>query len=94
MGTTLFDRYSLAHFASGVAAYHLNISFIIWMIIHIMFEFVENTEKGIEIINKYPLLRNHWLGGKRYPDAFINSMVGDNFSAAMGWLISDYLYNN
>ena len=44
MGTKLFDQYTYLHFASGIVSYFWNLSFIIWIIIHTIFEICENTQ--------------------------------------------------
>jgi len=86
MGVHLFDQYSLLHFAVGVIAYFWDVPFLTWMLLHALFEFLENTITGMHIINQFPL----WPGGKPMADACIN-ILGDNFSAAMGWLIAAWL---
>ncbi len=88
MGTALFDEYSLLHFAVGVIARHWNIAFLIFFIAHILFELLENTIQGMHIINTYI---KAWPGGKSAPDTFLNSQIGDNLSAAVGWWAADVL---
>lgn len=88
MGTTFFDQYSILHFSSGVIAYFFNIKLIQWIIIHFLFEYFENSNWGIEFINKYLIVV--WPGGKDNADTFQNSMLGDNFFAILGWVISYY----
>lgn len=84
MGFTLFDRYSLLHYAIGIVAYFLGLNFVEWFFIHLVFEIIENSQPGIKYIDKY---FGFWPGGKSHPDAFINS-AGDQISAMMGWLIA------
>ena len=55
------------------------------MILHTLFETVENTQFGMNFINKYITF---WPGGKPTADSFIN-IIGDTVSAC-GWL-SAYL---
>jgi hypothetical protein len=88
MGNILLDQYSLLHFSSGVIFYFFNISFILWNILHIFFEYIENTNIGIKIINKY--LIDIWPGGKPAPDTIIN-ISGDIIIGAFGWLFSYFL---
>jgi hypothetical protein len=88
MGTYFFDQYSILHMASGIIAYFFGIKLEQWIIIHILFEYVENTSYGINFINLY--LKNIWPGGKDKKDTFLNSMVGDNFFAIIGWCIAYY----
>ncbi len=82
MGHTLIDKYSLLHFATGIIFCFLNISFINSLIVHTLFEIIENTKQGIYFIDNY--LR-FWPGGKKKSDAFINS-VGDTIFFLLGWL--------
>jgi hypothetical protein len=91
MGTALLDEYSLLHFAVGVIARHWNVTFILFLIAHILFELLENTKQGMYIINNYITA---WPGGKSSPDTFLNSQVGDNLSAAVGWWLADALLRN
>lgn len=81
MGLNFIDQYSYLHFASGIIAYFFDISLLYWLIIHTVFEIMENTENGIFIINKY---LTFWPGGKPYKDSFINS-VGDTLFSILGW---------
>ena len=60
MGTRFTDKFSLLHFATGIIAYYWNISFLSWFIMHLMYEYIENTIYGMRLINKIPL----WPGGK------------------------------
>lgn len=85
MGQSTFDQFSLLHFASGVMAYFWGLPFVWWIVIHIVFEYVENTKIGMHFINKYISM---WPGGKKNPDSFMNSMIGDNISAALGWIFA------
>jgi Ca2+/Na+ antiporter len=47
MGNGWIDQYSLLHFSVGVVAYFWSMSFIVLMLFHIFFEFVENKKEGI-----------------------------------------------
>lgn len=87
MGTQYFDQYTYLHFSVGIIAYFWNISLINWIILHTIFEMVENTETGIKIINKYMTI---WPGGKPKADSLVNS-IGDTFGAILGWLSAYYL---
>ena len=85
MGINLFDQYTYLHFAAGIGAYFWDISLINWIILHIIFEIIENTKIGIKFINNF----KYWPGGKNYADSGINSL-GDTIGAIIGWL-SAYL---
>jgi hypothetical protein len=89
MGKQFTDNFSLLHFATGIIAYYWNISFVEWFILHIIFEYVENTVYGMKIINKIKL----WPGGKYHPDSFLNS-VGDQFYALLGWIFASYYFKD
>jgi len=89
MGKQLFDQYTYLHFAVGIVVYFWNISLTSWIILHIIFELLENTHMGINIIQKYIPL---WPGGKIKPDSTIN-MIGDIFGGIIGWISAYYLDN-
>lgn len=93
MGRFFVDQYSLLHFSTGVISYFWQVPFILGLIIHVLFEIIENSAFGMALINDYfvnegQLLR--WPGGKYEADTFINSM-GDNVFYSIGWFISYYL---
>lgn len=84
MGVRLFDQYSILHFAVGVIAYFWAVSFFTIIAIHILFEIVENTPVGMNIINTY---FTRWPGGKPYPDSLQNS-ISDTVFTGIGWFVS------
>lgn len=84
----VFDEFSLLHFASGIIAYFWGVPLVWWVIIHAVFEYVENTDMGTKFINKYFAF---WPGGKHTKETFMNSMIGDNVSAAAGWLLASFV---
>lgn len=88
MGLYFTDKFSLLHFAVGIIVYYWNMSFILWFIVHMIFEYVENTKYGMNIINRFV----YWPGGKDRADSLINSL-GDQFYAQLGW-ISAYIVCN
>jgi hypothetical protein len=81
MGSSPVDQFSLLHFAVGIIAYFWGIT--AWQILslHLLFEFVENTETGVHIINKYITF---WPGGKPGPDPVTNSIM-DTVCTMGGW---------
>jgi hypothetical protein len=87
MGKSFIDQFSYLHIASGIVAYFWGLSFRQWMILHLAFEFIENTPIGVRFIDNYVPL---WPGGKRYPDTLVNT-VGDNVFAGAGWLSAWYI---
>jgi len=89
MGTTFADSYSLLHFAVGVVAYFVGIRWWVFLLLHILFEYVENTSQGVEFIDRN--LSWFWPGGKEQPDSLINS-VGDTVFAMLGWMIAAFIH--
>ena len=89
MGTLLFDDYSLIHVCMGfISNYFFNIlglSFGFFIMIHTLFELLENT-----IFRNYLNKINWWPGGKYKSDRLINS-IGDTISAIIGWKALNYL---
>jgi hypothetical protein len=86
MGNKFFDKFFYLHIATGIMSYFLNISFINAIILHIIFEIVENSKQGIRFINNY---LTFWPGGKPRSDTFINSF-GDTVAFALGWKIAQF----
>jgi hypothetical protein len=89
MGFQFTDKYSLLHFATGIIAYYWGISFTFWFIIHLLYEYLENTKQGMKIINKIKL----WPGGKEKADTILNS-IGDQFYGLLGWLFTFFIIKN
>ena len=87
MGTTLVDEYSFLHFASGAIAYYWGITAFWLFIIHTLFEFIENTDIGMRVINNFPI----WPGGKSHPDNLLNRL-SDTMFAMLGWLTSNSIF--
>jgi hypothetical protein len=87
MGYRFFDKYTYLHFAVGIVIYFWNISLINFVILHTIFEFLENTKMGMNIINQYIVF---WPGGKPKSDT-IKNIVGDTFGAMFGWFSAYYL---
>ena len=85
MGLLFMDQYSLLHFATGIIAYFVGLRLDQWILIHVIFEIIENSEYAMKFINKYLLA--FWPGGKDYADSLINFM-GDNIFAIMGWIVA------
>jgi len=85
MGRTWFDQYSLLHLAVGIVAYFLSISLFMTILIHILFEIIENTQFGMNLINTY--FKYWWPGGKSYPDSLLNNTT-DTIFTGIGWLLA------
>jgi hypothetical protein len=83
MGKSFSDQYSLLHFAVGIIAYFWNLSFVIWFILHMIYELIENTKPAMYIINQFTF----WPGGKEEADSILNSF-GDQYYAMLGWIIA------
>lgn len=92
MGVYFVDQYTLLHLAVGVVAYFWNVPFLVGMLLHIVFELVENTGWGISAINRYIIEPGWfgWPGGKRAPDTMANQ-VGDTIAFAGGWTLAGWL---
>jgi hypothetical protein len=88
MGLRAFDQYSLLHFAVGIISYFWSISLFTIIIIHILFEFIENTPVGMNLINTY--FTQWWPGGKTHPDSLLNRMT-DTIFTGFGWLTAYHL---
>ena len=67
MGLRAFDQYSILHFAAGVIAYFWSLSFVMTIIIHILFEYIEFYEQ----ISKLP-----------YPYGDAKTFYSKNFNTA------------
>lgn len=80
MGYAFTDKYSFLHFCTGAVVYYWNVSFATWFVLHLIFEYLENTAFGMYIINHFTM----WPGGKSFTDAIINR-VGDQVYAMLGW---------
>ena len=89
MGTQFIDKYSYLHFAVGILFRFFNIPLSISVLLHILFEVVENTKVGITIIDTYI---TWWPGGKEKADTLLNS-IGDTFFFIVGWLSAHLIIN-
>jgi hypothetical protein len=87
MGVFLLDQYTYLHFATGIIGYFWGISFSNFIILHTIFEFIENSDIGKNFINYY---LTYWPGGKPYIDTHIN-ILGDTIGALIGWLSAKIL---
>jgi hypothetical protein len=87
MGLYFMDQYSLLHFAVGIISFFWNISLLHFFILHTLFEILENTQMGMNIINKYITI---WPGGKPAADSFVN-ILGDTFFAILGWVLAKFI---
>jgi hypothetical protein len=84
MGSRVIDQYSLLHTAVGIIAYFWGISWYTLLIVHILFEILENTQVGMTIINTY---MPFWPGGKPRADSVLNQ-ISDNAFSLLGWFVS------
>jgi hypothetical protein len=88
MGRKLIDQYSLLHLSVGVILYFFGINFYVSVMIHILFEIIENSKRGVKFINKLTF----WPGGKPYTDSLQNTL-SDTVFFIMGWLLAQTLDN-
>jgi len=86
MGYKFFDQYTYLHFATGIIAYFFGINITKWIVIHTLFEIIENTTIGMGLINKCP----YWPGGKNYRDSLYN-IIGDTIGTILGWYSANLL---
>ena len=87
MGNKMFDQFTYLHFATGIITYFWGISIYVWILIHSVFEFLENTTWGMYAINHFVKM---WPGGKPIKDSNIN-IFGDTIGAIIGWLSAYYV---
>ena len=87
MGNLLLDQFTYLHFSVGIMSYFWGISILNLFIVHTIFEILENSSFGMNIINNY---MPFWPGGKPKSDSVIN-VIGDTFGALFGWLSAYYL---
>jgi hypothetical protein len=87
MGQSGVDAYSVLHFFFGSLAYLLRIPFLVWALIHLAFEIVENSFQGVTFIDQYI---TWWPGGKKDPDSIGNS-ISDEIVALLGWLFTSVI---
>lgn len=92
MGQQIFDQYSLLHGAVGVIAFFWNVNFLLGLALHALFEYIENTPFGMNIINKYFVgdVSFTWPGAKVEADSVAN-IWGDNISYIVGYLLAHLL---
>jgi hypothetical protein len=88
MGLGIVDQYSLLHFAVGIIAYFWSVSLLLLIVIHILFEYIENTQWGMKVINTYFI--GWWPGGKTHSDNLINQ-TSDTVFSGLGWLFAKYV---
>lgn len=81
------DSYTYLHFGVGIILYYWGVRLKNLLIIHTLFEIIENTKFGMSIINIY---FTKWPGGKPYSDSLIN-ILGDSIGVIFGWLTSYYI---
>lgn len=88
MGIYFADTFSLLHFAVGIVFYYWGVSLKMFILLHILFEYIENTTIGMSIINNN--FKGIWPGGKDHPDTQINQF-GDIIFGIIGWLVAYYI---
>ena len=89
MGYTFLDKFSLLHMAVGILSYFWGMPLVTLLVIHTIFELVENTDFGRDFItNNFTL----WPGGKSHADSLVN-MVGDTVFVTIGWFVAQQADN-
>ena len=74
----------------GVISRYWNVSLLWLILLHALFEALENTERGMWMINTYA---SFWPGGKTHADSIMNR-VGDTVYSGLGWVVANYMYTN
>ena len=92
MGVRFADQYSLLHSAIGVVLQYWSVPFWMAIVLHTIFEIVENTAFGMSLINRLFVGNGafRWPGGKEFPDSLLNQ-VGDTVFFAVGWLFARWV---
>jgi hypothetical protein len=85
MGKYLLDVYSILHFTVGILWCYMGFDIISLLLIHTIFEIIENSKIGMYIINTYLKI---WPGGKPSADTLINS-ISDISISLIGWILAD-----
>lgn len=52
MGINFVDRFSLLHMSVGIVFYYWGIDLRTFVLLHMLFEYVENTSFGMAVINE------------------------------------------
>ena len=84
MGYTFLDQFSLLHMSVGILSYFWGMPLVTLLVIHTIFELVENTDWGRNFITTHLTL---WPGGKSHADSLTN-MVGDTVCVTIGWFMA------
>jgi len=84
MGKKFVDQYSFLHFSTGCIAYFFGIPLFWWIIIHTLFEIIENSPKGVRFIDTK---LKFWPGGKKSPDNLYNS-ISDLIFSIIGFIFA------
>tara|TARA_B100001250_G_scaffold384421_1_gene379236 strand:+ start:284 stop:556 length:273 start_codon:yes stop_codon:yes gene_type:complete len=78
---TIFDPYSICHAGGGVVARSIKLSLFQTLVLHTIFEIVEN-----KYLKFHPKVKEIFPDPS--PDTLLNS-IGDTISAALGWYLTD-----
>ncbi len=81
VNVTPFDAWSFVHLASGVVAANMKTTFPTFLILHTLFELIENTEEVSAVMSRIGFDR-------RRMDTPAN-ILGDTISASIGWALGN-----
>lgn len=83
MGTNFFDKFSFLHFCVGAIFNYWDVSLLLSVLLHTVFEILENTPTGMKFIRNF----TSWPGGKSSADSLTNN-IGDTFFFILGWIVA------
>ena len=78
-----FDQWLLLHILVGAGAHYVGLSHTTYLVTHISYEILSNTDKGMKLVNRLPF----WPP-KKEKDEMVN-FVGDPFWGWIGWTIAN-----
>lgn len=85
--TDAIDQFSYLHFASGITAYFFGFKLKNWMLLHLAFDIFDNSNWGIQFVQKYV----SFLKQPRYGSDPPLNIIVDNIISVLGWVSAYYL---
>ena len=78
----LLDEWSIVHVSGGIVAAQTGITLPQFMVLHTLFELVENTDQGTGLLSK--------IGWDRKNGDTWANIAGDTLSAVAGWYLGKW----